>query len=231
VGLANLAALKTQIVTYERLFADLNQVLIARMTELQREANRDFTPTIATIMQNVYEQCADEHGMGSFKRMKEHMANYVNQSRFRMFDDATMTVKRHLDDMCKALEEVMDQKADEIFIKMEVDYKRVLGGGHAQFDQDAVLPKAERVLQAEVLEILQSVDAQFEPIVHGDQQLPQGDSTSDDGSEMDGIDDTVLTVPTCSRHSVADIAMEDAAQKDIRSLPTPSDDYAYEEEM
>jgi hypothetical protein len=228
VGLANLAALKTQIVTYEQLFADLNQVLIGRMTELQREANRDFTPTILNIMHAVYERCADEHGVGSFKRMKEHMLNYVTQCRFQMFDDATLTVKRHLENMCKALEEVMEQKADEIFIKMEVDYKRVLGGGHVQFDQGAVLPKAERVLRAEVMEILQSVDAQFEPIVHGG-DLRQGDSTSDDGSMMDGVDDTLLTEPSPSG---ADVVMEDAGQKEDRGLPIPSDDEdddAYEE--
>jgi hypothetical protein len=222
VGLANLAALKTQIVTYEQLFADLNQVLIGRMTELQRDANRDFTPTIMDIMHTVYERCADEHGVGSFKRMKEHMLNYVDHYRFQMFEDATRTVKEHLDNMCKALEEMMEQKADEIFIKMEVDYKRVLGGGHVQFDQGAVLPKAERALRAEVMEILQSVDAQFEPIVHGEQVL-QGDSTSDDGSMMDGVDDTLLTEPSPSRHPEADVAMEDEGQKEDRGLLTSSD--------
>jgi hypothetical protein len=40
----------------------------------------------------------------------------------------------------------MEQKADEIFIKMEVDYKRVLGRGHVQFDQRAVLRRRWRFL-------------------------------------------------------------------------------------
>jgi hypothetical protein len=164
VGLANLAALKMQIYTYEQLFADLNQVLITKMTELQREASRDFTPTIANIMHTVYEMCADEHETGSFKRMKEHMSNYVDRYRHSMFNNTTYTVKRHLDAMCKALEDVMEEKVVEIFIGMKGDYTRVLGGGQVQFDQVAVLPKAERAFRAEVMEILRTVDEQFEPI-------------------------------------------------------------------
>jgi hypothetical protein len=37
------------------LFGELNRVLVASMTEQQREANRDFTPTIANIMRKVYD--------------------------------------------------------------------------------------------------------------------------------------------------------------------------------
>jgi hypothetical protein len=173
VGLANLAALKTQIYTYEQLFADLNQVLITKMTELQREANRDFTPTIANIMHTVYDICANENGAGSYKRMKENMTNYVTQFRQHMFHDATRTVKLHLDNLCKALEKVMEERADEIFVKMQLDYKRVLGGGQIQVDHGAMLPKPERALRAEVMEILRSVDAQFEPIVRGELELEQ----------------------------------------------------------
>jgi hypothetical protein len=40
------------------------------------------------------------------------------------------------------LVEVMEQKADEASTQMEVDCKRVRGGGHVQFDQSAVLPTA-----------------------------------------------------------------------------------------
>ena len=55
VSLASLSTLKTQIANYGMLFGELNQVLVASMTEQQREANRDFTPTIANIMRKVYD--------------------------------------------------------------------------------------------------------------------------------------------------------------------------------
>lgn len=84
VGLANLAALKSQIYTYEQIFADLNQVLVTCMTALQRDANRDFTPTVGAIMETVYGICTNEHSTGSFKRMKEHMTVFVSHHRYRM---------------------------------------------------------------------------------------------------------------------------------------------------
>jgi hypothetical protein len=257
VGLANLAALKTQIYTYEQLFTDLNQVLITKMTELQREANRDFTPTIANIMHTVYDICANEHGAGSYKRMKENMVNYVGQYRQHMFHDATHTVKHHLDNLCKALEGVMEERADEIFVKMQIDYKRVLGGGQIQVDHGAVLPKAERAFHAEVMEILRSVDAQFEPIARGELEQDaevEMEASADhvvvddeesafesaresrslsreanDDSVMSGVEETTITELTPSEaYAADDIDMND---KKNRSLPTHSDGRVTKDEL
>lgn len=51
-----------------------------------------------------------------------------------------MTVKRYLDDMCKQLEDVMEERADEIFVKMKADYNRVLGGGQLPTGQPTIYP-------------------------------------------------------------------------------------------
>jgi hypothetical protein len=258
VGLANLAALKTQIYTYEQLFADLNQVLITKMTELQREANRDFTPTIANIMHSVYDICANERGAGSYKRMKENMTNYVAQFRQHMFHDATRTVKLHLDNLCRALEEVMEERADEIFVKMQLDYKRVLGGGEIQVDPGALLPKSERALRAEVMEILRSVHAQFEPIARGefeqdteievepaaDQHVTVDDDDDDESAfesahdsrspSRDADKDSVMggfDETTITKPTPSKVHADDADMndKENRSLPTPGDDGVTEE--
>jgi len=165
VGLASLSALKTQIYTYEQMFNDLSQTLGAAMNELQREANRDFTPTIADIMRTVYDMFTTECGKGSFKRMKDHMKQQVDQNRHTMFYEATKTVKHHLDDMCKKLEDVMEECADEIYVKLKAGYMRVLGG--VQINQAEIMPREERALRAEIMEILRGVDAQFESIAHG----------------------------------------------------------------
>lgn len=166
VGLANLSILKTQICTYEQLFKDLGTVLITQMTELQREANRDFTPTIGNSMHIAYQLCSDERGMGSYKRMKEHMLNHVDRARHEMFTNATATVERHLGDMCKKLRDSMEVKADEIFVQMRRDYMQVLGG--VQLNDGAVLSKEERDFRSGVLTLLRGVNAQFESIIHGD---------------------------------------------------------------
>lgn len=188
VGLAILSTLKGQIYTYEMLFGELNQVLIEKMTEMQREANRDFTPTIASIMHSVYEMCTVEHGPGSFKRMKAAMSEQVERNRHYMFNEATMTVKRHLDQMCRKLEELMEVRADEIFMKMRDDYMRVLVG--VVFHREAVLSHEERALRSEVMNKLRGVDARFERIAEGDVESIRGEGKSIvEGEEVAAADD------------------------------------------
>ncbi|KAL5121484.1 hypothetical protein ACEQ8H_000556 [Pleosporales sp. CAS-2024a] len=245
VGLANLAALKTQIVTYEQMFRDLNQILITKMTELQREANRDFTPTIANIMHAAYERCADEHGTGSFKRMKDHMSAYIDQYRQTMFNDATYTVKRHLDSLCKELEKVMEDKSDEIYVMMKMDYTRVLGGVNVA--PTALLSKAERALRAAVKDVLGSIDEQFGPIARGQMeqaaavmdaqaQAPAEESIfvdEDDEGDNDSVvgggeDDAMLMEPAPKK---ARLRIEDTTEKENHALLTPSDDDMYAKEV
>ncbi|KAH7412113.1 hypothetical protein DE146DRAFT_709700 [Phaeosphaeria sp. MPI-PUGE-AT-0046c] len=228
VGPANLATMKGQIHIYEKIFQDFSVELKVKMTVLQRDANRDFTPTIANLMHTVYETCADERGTGSFTRMKEHMLRYVDAYRHSMFNDATLTVQRNLDSMCKTLEELMEEKADEIFIGMKRDYQRVLGGGlHMHLDEAAVLPKAERDLRSEVMEALKTIDTRFEPIARGEIDSvaldnvpvveeehpvfasddenenafePVGPGDAYDESTMDGIENSMITEPTPSKY-------------------------------
>lgn len=196
------------------------------MTELQREANRDFTPTVANIMHTVYEMCADEFGQGSFKRMKDHMSSYVEQNRRHMFKDATLTVKRHLESMCKALEDVMEEKADEIYIKMKADYMRVLGGlTHLPIHS---MPRQERALRYEIMEILKSVDAQFEPIARG--EISDRDNTVDgavtpaDEDIVVNVDDdeTFQSAPKSTNHSTKEDSVFDDIDDNMITKPTSS---------
>ena len=178
VSLASLSTLKTQIANYGMLFGELNQVLVASMTEQQREANRDFTPTIANIMHNVYDICTYESGKSSFKRMKAAMAEYIEQHRHKMFNHATMTVKHHLDMMRRSLQELMETRSDEIYIRMKADYMRVLGG--VEVRPEAVRPREERHLRSQIMEKLRAVDPQFEPISKGEIAPVGGDETVQD---------------------------------------------------
>lgn len=252
VGLANLSILRTQVQIYEQLFNDLGAVLVAQMTELQREANRDFTPTIASIMHNVYDTCTVEHGPGSYKRMKEHMTNYVERERHRMFHEATKTVERHLDQMCKALQNSMETKADEIFVQMNRDYTHVLGGVANQ--QPARLQSREEAqLRSEVRDVLRGVDAQFEPIANGEldgaeeagdeaQAVENQDSSTDeeesgvlfesaqesadDGANEDSLmdgDDTMLTEPTPQKRTDEDFDMEGGNKRYMATVSSDDD--------
>jgi hypothetical protein len=192
VSLASIGALKPQIYNYEQLFADLKEVLVQSMTELQRDANRGFTPTVKAAMLAVQDACDQEVGMlsplfsppkmsipfvqafdskpssgkGQFLRMKSLMANFVDQARHTMFSNATQTVRDHLGKMCKELQQLMENKADDIFTGMRRDYLRVLGG--VQINQTNEMSKEERMMRAEVKPLLMSVDEEFRKILEGD---------------------------------------------------------------
>jgi hypothetical protein len=182
VGLASLSMLNTQIYNYEQIFKELGILLITQMTELRREANRDLTPTIAQVMSTVYDTCTSETGKGQYKRMKDFMRDHVEHGRHHMFNEAVKTVEKHLDAMCKALQESMEAKADEIFVQMNRDYMRLLGG--IASDQPIRLQSREEAeMKSEIRGVLRSVDAQFEAIVNG--ELGSRDVAGDDTRMQD----------------------------------------------
>lgn len=65
VGLATLSMLKSQVYTNEELFNAFYTELFEKMTELQRDANRDFTPVIVSTMQSAYQYCTEVSGKHS----------------------------------------------------------------------------------------------------------------------------------------------------------------------
>lgn len=158
--------LQTQIETYEELLGGLGTKLVAQMTELQREANRDFAPTIAEYMWNAYDMCVGENGKGSYKRMKDHMTDHVDHERHTMFHKAIESVEHHLQQMMKALQGSMELKAVELLEKLQSDYKQAFGCAprvHPSMLQSA----EERALRSDIRDMLDGVDAQFEDIATG----------------------------------------------------------------
>ncbi|KAH6846627.1 hypothetical protein B0T12DRAFT_444041 [Alternaria alternata] len=212
VTLANLPILETQIGNFEQLFKDLGGALLIQMTELQREANRDFTPCIAKVMHTAYSACTDESGSGQYKRMKEHMANYVDQERDNMFREVLETVVKHLDDLCKALQESMEAKADEILVLMNRDYTRVLGG--VDGSQPVYLQSKEASeLRSEVREILEGVSAQFEPIANADIARDEAAKTNDacsEGEERSNVNAQETRSIFDSTHEIVEDAVDGA---------------------
>ncbi|KAI4958590.1 hypothetical protein J4E86_004194 [Alternaria arbusti] len=226
VGLANLSILKTQVCNYEQLFKDLGVTLITQMNELQREANRDFSPCIAGIMHDVYDVCTEERGAGSYKRMKQHMEDHVERERHRMFHEAIATVNKHLDDMCKALQESMETKVDEIFVQMDRDYTRVLGGA-AGCQPLNLQSKEERELRSEIREILAGIDAQFEPIARGDilAEKDAENSTAEGEEQMDVDVEDDRSIVDSAQDSVEEDVDEAAPMETESSLSKNGGDH------
>ncbi|OSS47914.1 hypothetical protein B5807_06423 [Epicoccum nigrum] len=87
-----------------------------------------------------------------------------------------MTVKHYLDMMCRSLQELMETRSDEIYIRMKADYMRVLGG--VEVRPEAVMPREERHLRNQIMEKLRAADPQFKPISKGEIAPACGDETA-----------------------------------------------------
>jgi hypothetical protein len=115
-NVAGLITLSSQILAHMRTVQALPATLRARITDLQREANRQFTPVICEAMATAYEICTNERGQGSFARMKAAMVNHVDVARYSMFQDATEVVKGQLVAMCRAVKEVLSLTASVLSV-------------------------------------------------------------------------------------------------------------------
>jgi hypothetical protein len=97
--------------------------------------------------------------------MKAAMAAHVDQARHHMFTDALQTVQTHLNHMCRELQKMMEDKADEIYVSMRHDYLKALGG--VQVNQAQVMSREDRAMRAEIKPLLLSVDEKFKAVLDG----------------------------------------------------------------
>jgi hypothetical protein len=94
-------------------------------------ANRDFTPTIAVMMHTVYDTCTVECGAGQYKGIKEFTRDHVEHARHHMIHERGSDCGEASWGDVQGVQESMEAKADEIFVQMNRDYMRVLGGAAA----------------------------------------------------------------------------------------------------
>ncbi|RDL34492.1 uncharacterized protein BP5553_07620 [Venustampulla echinocandica] len=64
VGVAGLTMLGQQLRNYEGLFMNLTHQIVELINQSQRDANREFTPVVASWLSSPYEYCAAEVGQG-----------------------------------------------------------------------------------------------------------------------------------------------------------------------
>jgi hypothetical protein len=84
--------------------------------------------------------------------MKAHMNSHIDTNRTAMFTKSTDEVKARLVLMCRAVEERMANKAEEVWEAMNRDYTQVISGRQLLADQE---PKWERQLKAEIVKTIE----------------------------------------------------------------------------
>jgi len=106
INVSGLSTLSSQVIVHARSVEALMVNIGAKITEIQREANRGFTPAIVAAMRSAYQACTNESGQGSYARMKVIMGTHVEYARHSMFHTASSTVRGALDDMCDSIKQV-----------------------------------------------------------------------------------------------------------------------------
>lgn len=84
--------------------------------------------------------------------MKRHMNDHIEDNKTDMFQQSVDGVKARLTDMCRAVEEEMANKADEVWSTMNRDYTQVISG--TQLPEGEQMPKWERLLRAELAKLI-----------------------------------------------------------------------------
>lgn len=92
--------------------------------------------------------------------MKALMNTHVAQERHVMFQQSAENVRNKLVDLVRQVEELMMDKADEVFVSIERDYRVGLGGHDVQGDGE-MLPRNQRAVRKEIKRILDGAEEAF----------------------------------------------------------------------
>lgn len=147
---------------YQATFNDMAAQVVAQINAGQREINREFTPVIMSCMDPAYDLCTDERGIGSFKRMKDHMLRHVDQSKVSMFDDACSQVQNSLTALMGKSRKYMLEQVDLVYVGVQRDYMSIIGGVNVE---QSSLPREERAVRREIDEVITAADESFQEIV------------------------------------------------------------------
>ena len=234
-ALPGLHMLQQQIRVYDDIFKDLSNTMRDTINAQQKEINREFTPVIERAMGEAYTLCVEEHGSGSFKRMKEHMNAHVELERHTMFELSTEEIKYRLTALVRSVEEAMINKADEVFIQMSRDYRAVLVGGDVL--QGECMPKWQRTMRQEVMEVINGCEKVFKQIVgieeKDEEEAPEvggfvGKKEDDAESANTKVKQDIKKEPNTGDEDhdddTEDVAMEDSPAKGHDTAIDTSDD-------
>lgn len=92
--------------------------------------------------------------------MKALMNTHVDQERHVMFRHSAENVRKKLVALIAEVEELMKDKADEVFVNIKRDYRVGLGGHDVRKDGD-ILPRTQRTLRKEIKRILDGAEEAF----------------------------------------------------------------------
>ena len=216
-GLAGLNMLEQQLQNYDEMFKDLAGTSKDNINKEQREINREFVPIIQNALLQAYTSSAEERGKyyqalsrfrislpnifnlitgrGSFARMKGHVVGHIEHQRHQMFQDSCDHVRILLRKVLRGVEELMENKAEEVFQMMKLDYCAVLGGG-VDIPQGQVAPRWQREMRGSVMKLINSAEKIFKRVA--------GIEVEDDENVDDAAVDDAMAIEQPEEESAVD---------------------------
>ncbi|KAF2139631.1 uncharacterized protein K452DRAFT_300175 [Aplosporella prunicola CBS 121167] len=186
VSIARLSGLSQQLQNYEPFLKEQIKVITDQMNDIQREANREFTPAIAAAMRHAYSLCANESGTGSYVRMKSHMHTQVDRERRTMFQVACNTVKAQLTLMCDKVKSELAIRAKGVYQTARRDYATLLGNLGSV---DKVEPPEDHELKSKVHEVVEGAEEVFRRLVEGEDNEEAAEKGEEEGENEDEKED------------------------------------------
>lgn len=166
--------------------------------------------------------------------MKAAMIEHVDAERHTMFADSCEEVRAKLKVMLRQVEEIMANKADEVFVAISRDYRSVLGGSDAP--QGEMMPRWQRSMRKEVKAVIGRAEKIFKRVAGievEDDEEEAAENTKEneeeslaaqDGGLSEGVKiaDGAATTPTIGDRR--DIKMEDIdTTSHSNAAPAPED--------
>ncbi|KAL8711916.1 MAG: hypothetical protein Q9225_007039 [Loekoesia sp. 1 TL-2023] len=189
-GTTGLEPLRQQLTVYDDIFKETATSVKESINTSQKEINREFVPVIQETLRPVYEACVNEHGPGSFARMKNTMDTQISAKRFSMFRESVDRVRKRLLAMIKVQEKTLADKVDEVLLAIQRDYLPVLGCGEAPGQE--MLLESQGVFRKDFMEILDESEEIFQKIALPPGSRDNNNETAGNGPNMKIRDTTPI---------------------------------------
>jgi hypothetical protein len=184
-SIASFQMLRHQIAAYKETLREAMTEARNQITEKQRNINREFEPKVLEHMLEIYNTCTNESGPGQYQRMRRSMEQYVNEEKQMMFEDAVDHVRDLAKAMLNEIEVLLLGKVDAVFMTIQRDYRSVVLG-QEKGKTYTTLPRDQRAMRKEVLQILDTADTVFKRAV-GSEREPSSAPSEKSQTDRDGL--------------------------------------------
>jgi hypothetical protein len=157
--------------------------------------------------------------------MKVHMTSQVGQTKDTMFNDCVNHVRSLIDKLLKGTREQLLEKVDAVYLAIEREYTSVVIGQDT--GSSGALPREQRVLRKNVLEIVDSADLKFQQAVglappdeDGKDEKESSAEPDEDRAESEAVEDIAAGTELATNAAASETASALQVERAKATSPT-----------